>query len=148
MSTENTVTIVGNLTRDVELKFTASGMAVANFGVAVNNRRKNSSGEYEDDTSFFDVSCFGSMAENLAESATRGTRVVVTGRMEQRSWETKEGDKRSKVEVIADEVGPSLRWATAVVTKKAANGNGAPRQPVSSRAPAPVAAPAEEYEPF
>ena len=114
----NTVELVGNITRDPELRFTPSGAAVANFGLAVNRRWKNrQTEEWEEQTSFFDITCWRELAENVTESCTKGTRVMVTGRLEQRSWETDTGDKRSKVEVVADEVGPSLRWATASVSK-------------------------------
>ena len=114
----NSVTLVGNITRDPELRFTPSGQATATFGLAVNRRWQNrQSGEWEEATSFFDVVCWREMAENASESLGRGSRVIVSGRLEQRSWETAEGEKRSKVEVIADEVGPSLRWATANITK-------------------------------
>ncbi|HLI73595.1 MAG TPA: single-stranded DNA-binding protein, partial [Acidimicrobiales bacterium] len=78
--------------------------------------------EWEEATSFFDVVCWREMAENASESLARGSRVIVTGRLEQRSWETPDGDKRSKVEVVADEIGPSLRWATAQVTKNERRG--------------------------
>src|SRR5439155_723820 len=74
--------------------------------------------EWEEATSFFDVVCWREMAENTSESLVRGSRVIVTGRLDQRSWENAEGERRSKVEVVADEIGPSLRWATAQVTKK------------------------------
>jgi single-strand DNA-binding protein len=125
MSNGNNVDLVGNLTRDPELRFTPGGMAVATFGLAVNRRVQNkSTNEWEDKTSFFDVVCYGTLGENVAESVPRGCRVLVVGRLEQRSWETNEGDKRSKVEVIADEVGPSLRWAQAEVTKNDRNGGG------------------------
>lgn len=115
---ENTVTLIGNVTRDPELRFTPSGASIASFGLAVNrfwNDRQT--GERKEQTSFFDIACWGQLGQNVAESLAKGTRVVVTGRLEQRSWETEQGDKRSKVEVVADEVGPSLRWATASVTK-------------------------------
>ena len=116
--TDNAVTLVGNITRDPELRFTNTGQATASFGLAVNRRWQNrQTQEWEEATSFFDVVCWREMAENAAESLTRGSRVIVTGRLEQRSWETPDGDKRSKVEVVADEVGPSIRWATAQVTK-------------------------------
>lgn len=116
--TGNAVTLVGNITRDPELRFTNTGQATASFGLAVNRRWQNrQTQEWEEATSFFDVVCWREMAENAAESLTRGSRVIVTGRLEQRSWETPDGDKRSKVEVVADEVGPSIRWATAQVTK-------------------------------
>lgn len=110
------VTIVGNITRDPELRFTPSGQANASFGVAVNRRTKKD-GEWVDaDPSFFNVTCWQNLAENVAESLTKGTRVVVTGRLEQRSWE-QDGQKRSTIDIIADEVAPSLRWATAQVVK-------------------------------
>ncbi len=118
MAADNNVTLTGNITRDPELRFTPSGQAVATFGLAVNRRWQNrQTNEWEEQTSFFDVKCWAQMAENVSESLTRGSRVVVTGRLEQRSWETDNGDKRSKVEVVADEIAPSLRWATAQITK-------------------------------
>jgi len=128
MAYDNTVTIVGNLTRDPELRFTPSGQATATFGVAVNrswtDRQTN---ERKEVTSFLDVVCWGQLAENAAQSLTRGTRVVVSGRLDQRSWENQEGDKRSKVEITADEVSPSLKWATVEITKnerRSPDGNG------------------------
>ncbi len=115
---DNTVTLVGNVTRDPELRYTPSGQTVATFGLAVNRRWQNrQTQEWEEQVSFFDVKSWSGLAENVAESITRGTRVIVTGRLEQRSWETDNGDKRSKVEVVADEIAPSLRWATAQVQK-------------------------------
>ena len=112
------VTIIGNVTRDPELRFTPSGQANASFGVAVNRRWQNrQTNEWEEAVSFFDVVCWRELAENVSEGITKGTRVIVTGRLEQRSWETQDGDKRSKIEIVADEVGPSLRWATATVTR-------------------------------
>lgn len=115
---DNTVTVVGNLTRDPELRYTPSGQTIATFGLAVNRRWQNrQTQEWEEQTSFFDIKAWANLAENVAESIQRGTRVVVTGRLEQRSWETDNGDKRSKVEVVADDIAPSLRWATAQVQK-------------------------------
>lgn len=117
MSNGNNVTLVGNVTRDPELRFTPSGQATASFGLAVNRRwQDRQSGEWQEVTSFFDVVCWREMAENASESLSKGARVLVSGRLEQRSWETN-GEKRSKIEVIADEIGPSLRWASAVITK-------------------------------
>ncbi len=114
----NTVELVGNITRDPELRFTPSGAAIATFGLAVNRRWRNQqSNEWEEQTSFFDVVCWRNLAENVTESLFKGSRVMVVGRLEQRSWENQEGEKRSKVEVVADEIGPSLRWATAQVEK-------------------------------
>jgi single-strand DNA-binding protein len=135
MSNGNSVTLVGNITRDPELRFTPSGQATASFGLAVNRRWQNrQTQEWEEATSFFDVVCWREQAENASESLARGSRVIVTGRLEQRSWETPDGDKRSKVEVIADEIGPSLRWATATITKnerRGPDGGGGPRASAS-----------------
>jgi single-strand DNA-binding protein len=122
---DNSVTLVGNITRDPELRFTNTGQANVTFGLAVNRRWQNrQTQEWEEATSFFDVVCWREMAENVSETLSRGARVIVNGRLEQRSWETQDGDKRSKVEVIADEIGPSLRWATAQVTKNERRGPG------------------------
>ena len=140
MSNGNSVTVVGNITRDPELRFTPTGQATANFGIAVNRRwQDRQSGEWQEATSFFDVVCWREMAENASESLTRGSRVIVTGRLEQRSWENQEGEKRSKVEIVADEIGPSLRWATATVTKNERRnpgdaGRGGPPAPAAARA--------------
>ncbi|MCH2412034.1 MAG: single-stranded DNA-binding protein [Acidimicrobiales bacterium] len=120
MAFDNTVTVVGNITRDPELRFTPGGAPVASFGLAWNRRDQNG----EDVTSFFDVTCWRDLAENVAESLSKGARVVVYGRLDQRSWENQEGERRSKVEIIADEVAPSLRWATAEVTKNSRDGGG------------------------
>jgi single-strand DNA-binding protein len=120
----NSITIVGNITRDPELRFTPSGQANARLGVAVNRRwQDRNSGEWQEATSFFDVICWRELAENVSESLKRGTRVVVTGRLEQRTWE-QDGNKRSVVEIVADEVAPSLRWATAKVEKTERRGGG------------------------
>jgi len=113
---ENTVTVIGNITRDPELRFTNAGQAIATMGVAV-NRRFQRNGQWEENTSFFNVTCWGQLGENVSASLGKGTRVIVTGRLEQRSWETQEGEKRSVVEIVADEVAPSLRWATVEVTR-------------------------------
>ena len=122
---DSTVTIVGNLTRDPEIRYTPSGAAKASFGVAVSRRWQNrQSQEWEEQTSFFNVVCWRDMAENVSESLGKGSRVIVTGRLEQRSWETENGDKRSVVEIVADEVGPSLRWATAQTTRNERRGAG------------------------
>jgi single-strand DNA-binding protein len=117
MAFDNTVTIVGNVTRDPELRFTPSGAAVATFGLAWNQRSQNARGETEEKVSFFDVTCWRQLAENVAESLSKGSRVVVYGRLEQRSWETNDKERRSKVEIIADDVAPSLKWATAELTR-------------------------------
>jgi single-strand DNA-binding protein len=116
MASENSVTLVGNLTRDPELRYTQSGRGVASFGLAV-NRRYQQNGEWQEQTSFFNITAWGDLGENLAASVTKGSRVIVTGRLQQREYETREGDKRTIVEVIADEAGPSLRWAQAQVER-------------------------------
>jgi single-strand DNA-binding protein len=122
----NSITIVGNVTRDPELRFTPSGQANARLGVAVNRRWQDKvSGDWQEATSFFDVVCWRDLAENVGTSIKKGTRVIVTGRLEQRTWE-KDGEKRSAVEIVADEVGPSLRWATASVEKTERRGPGDP----------------------
>lgn len=107
---DTNVTIVGNCTRDPEQRFSNSGKAVTSFSVAVTARRKNAQGVWENgDSSFFDVTCFDRLAENVAESIAKGQRVIVSGSLRQSSWE-KDGQKRSKVEIVAEEVGPSLKW--------------------------------------
>jgi single-strand DNA-binding protein len=124
MANDNSVTIIGNATREPEIRHTNGGMVVASFGVAINQRKKNAAtGEWEDgEPSFFDVTCFRELAENVAETVTKGTRVIVAGTLRQSSWENDQGEKRSKIEVIADEVGPSLRWATASVERVGRDG--------------------------
>lgn len=115
---DSTTTIVGNTTREPELRFTPSGQANATFSVAVNRKWQNKqTQEWEEQTSYFDVVCWRELADNVSQSIPKGTRVIVTGRLEQRTWTTQEGEKRSKVEIVADEVGPSLRWNNAQVIK-------------------------------
>ena len=116
--TITSTTIVGNLTRDPEIRYTRDGQATTSLSVAVNRRwQDRSTQEWEESTSFFDVVCWRDLAENVALSLTKGARVVVTGRLEQRSWESDEGEKRSKVEIVADEIGASLRFATVDIHK-------------------------------
>lgn len=120
---DNTITIVGNLTRDPELRYTPTGTAQCNVGVAVNrvwtDRQTN---ERKENVSFFNVVLWREMAENAGECLAKGMRVIVTGRLEQRTWETQEGEKRNVVEIIADEIGPSIRWATAEVKRNERRG--------------------------
>jgi len=113
-----TTTIAGNVTRDPELRFTQSGQARLVLGGAVNKRRRNpDTQQWEDgDPSFFNVVAWGDLAENIASSVGKGHRVIVTGRLDQRTWDSDDG-KRSVVEIVADEVGPSLRWATTTVER-------------------------------
>ena len=123
---DNTVTLVGNVTRDPELRYTTGGRGVASFGMAV-NRRYQVNGEWQEQTSFFNVVAWGTLGENVAASLHKGTRALVYGRLEQRSWDTQDGEKRSKIEVVAEEIGPSLRWAQAQVERTArTTGEGAP----------------------
>ena len=126
MATDNVITIVGNLADDPELRYTPNGVAVANCRVAVNqrffNRESNSWDERLD--GFFTVNVWRDHAENVAESLTKGTRVMVTGRLRSRSYEDREGQTRWVTEIEADEVCPSLRWATATV-KRVSRGGGA-----------------------
>ena len=119
MAGDTHITVVGNLTADPELRFTPSGAAVANFTVASTPRSfDRQTNEWKDqETLFMRCSIWREAAENVAESLTRGARVVVTGRLVARSWDTPEGDKRTVMEMQADEVGPSLKYATAKVTK-------------------------------
>ena len=114
---QNSVTLVGNLVEDPELRFTPSGVAMARLRFAVNRRWRGRNDEWQEETSFFGGTVWRDLAENVAESLQKGARVIVTGSLEQRSWETQEGEKRSVVEIRIDEVGPSLRWATASVTR-------------------------------
>ena len=123
MASMNQTVIVGNLTDDPELRYTPNGAAVVKFRVAVNRRFQDASGQWRDgETSYFTVNAWRALAENAAESLTRGTRVVVVGRLQMRSWETQDGERRTVVEIEADEVAPSLRWATAKVEKQARAG--------------------------
>jgi single-strand DNA-binding protein len=121
MAGETIITVVGNLTSDPELRFTPSGAAVANFTVASTPRHfdKNSQEWVDDEALFLRCSIWRQAAEHCAESLTKGQRVVVVGRLKQRSFDTKEGEKRTVIELEADEVAPSLRYATAKVTKAA-----------------------------
>jgi single-strand DNA-binding protein len=159
MSNGNSIVLVGNITRDPELRFTPSGQPTVSFGLAVNRRWQNrQTQEWEEATSFFDIVCWRELAENASESLRRGARVIVTGRLEQRSWETSDGDKRSKVEVVADELGPSLRWASAEIKKnerKTPGDSSGGGRPVAAGPPAqaPRAEPEPQYaaydeEPF
>ncbi len=126
MAGDTVITVVGNLTADPELRFTPSGAAVANFTVASTPRIfDRQSNEWKDgDALFMRCSIWREAAENVAESLTRGSRVIVQGRLKQRSYETREGEKRTVVELEVDEIGPSLRYATAKVNKASRSGGG------------------------
>ena len=119
MSADTTVTVVGNLTADPDLRFTASGVAVAAFTVASTPRVfDRPSGEWKDgDTLFLRCTLWRQPAENTAETLTKGARVIVTGRLKQRTYDTRDGEKRTVTEIDVDDIGPSLRYATATVTR-------------------------------
>ena len=154
MATDNSITLVGNLTDDPDLRFTPNGVAVANCRMAVNRRFRNqTSGEWEDRLDgYFTVNVWRDLAENVSESLHRGDRVLVTGRLQSRSYETKEGETRWVTEVEADEICPSLRWATAQVTKVSRGGRdrgrGESRGETPQQAPPPAAPPEPDDVPF
>ena len=137
------VTIVGNLTRSPDLRFTAGGRAIANFGLAV-SRRWQVNNEWQEQTSFFNVVAWGQLGENVAASLEKGARCIVTGRLEQRSYEAQGGEKKNIVEIVADEIGPSLKWATAQVDRTERSDNTTAR---AQSKPAPEYAYGDE-EPF
>ncbi|MFP3881524.1 MAG: single-stranded DNA-binding protein [Actinomycetota bacterium] len=132
------ITLVGNLVDDPELRFTPSGVALAKIRIAVNRRWRGQDGEWQESTSFFTGTIWREQAEQAAESLQKGARVIVTGRLEQRSWENEQGEKRSVVEIQVDEIGPSLRWATATVNKTSRQDNWSENQPAAG-ASAPTA---------
>lgn len=160
MAGETVITVVGNLTDDPELRFTSSGAAVANFTVASTPRffDKNTNDWKDGDALFLRCSIWRQAAENVAETLTKGARVIVQGRLKQRSYETREGEKRTVYELDVDEVGPSLKYATAKVVKVTrggggggfGGGGGAPAAPAAASAPAQdpwASAPAADDEP-
>jgi single-strand DNA-binding protein len=124
MAGETTITVIGNLTNDPELRFTPNGAAVAKFSVASTPRMLDrQTGEWKDgEPLFLNCSVWRQVAENVAESLQRGARVIVSGRLRQRSYETREGEKRTVIELEVDEIGPSLRYATAKVQKMSRSG--------------------------
>jgi len=114
----NNITIVGNLTRDPELRFTSNGTPVASFGIAVNKRFQNkSTGEWESEADFFNVSAWFKLAENCAESLGKGDRVLINGRLAQDSWDDKDGQKRTNFKIIANVIAPSLEFAVCRIEK-------------------------------
>jgi single-strand DNA-binding protein len=138
----NSITVVGNLTRDPELRFTNAGKAVVSFGIAV-SRRYQVNNEWQEQTSFFNVTAWDQLGENAAASLTKGTRVLVSGRVEVREYQGRDGEKRTSVDIVADEVGPSLRWATAQI-ERTQRSEGAP----GGGAPAGNRAPQQSSEPY
>jgi len=150
---DNAITVVGNVTRDPELKFLNSGQAALKLSIAVNRRWQNrQTQEWEERVSYFEIVGYGTMAENAANSLVKGSRVIVSGRLEQRTWETENGDKRSIVEINADEIGPSLKWATAVVTRtpraEGSNFQSSDRPAAAPRTNEPASTYAFDEEPF
>ncbi|GED96013.1 single-stranded DNA-binding protein [Gordonia crocea] len=165
MAGETVITVIGNLTADPELRFTPSGAAVANFTVASTPRTfDRQTNEWKDgEALFLRCNIWREAAENVTESLTKGTRVIVSGRLKQRSFETREGEKRTVYELDVDEIGPSLRYATAKVTRASRGGGGggfgasggggrpAPSQPAANEDPwgsAPPASGAGDEPPF
>lgn len=124
------VTIVGNATRDPELRFTPAGDAVANLSIAINNQKQNAQKEWIDGPpTFIEVTCWRGLAEHVAETVSKGHRLILIGRLETESWEDKQGNERTTLRLQAVDVGPSLLWSTATVTKAESTG---PRQPARS----------------
>ena len=148
MANENQITVIGNLADDPELRYTPSGTAVTNIRVAVNRRRRDAqSGEWVDELDgFFTCNVWRDMAENVAESLTKGTRVLVMGRLRSRSYEDRNGETRWVTEIEADEVCPSLRWATAKVQKVSRSGGSGGGQ--TATPPRPSEPPTPDDVPF
>ena len=145
---DSTVTIIGNLTRDPELRFTGNGRSVASLGVAV-SRRFQVNGEWQEQTSYFNVTAWGQLGDNVAATLHKGNRVVVTGRLEQRDYNTREGEKRTAIEIIADDIGPSLRWATAQIERNPrGEGSGGGQRGGGPQAPTGDANPFDDEQPF
>lgn len=150
---DNSLTLSGNLTRDPELRFTAGGMAVASFGVAVNRKWQNKkTNEWEEKVSFVDCVAWGTIGENCAESLKKGDRVTFHGRLDMNQWETDSGDKRSKLECVIEDIGPSLRWANVSSIVKNPRAEGGHRNEPPTREPDFDPGPAGGYgndeEPF
>ena len=151
MAGETVITVVGNLTSDPELRYTQNGLAVANFTIASTPRNfDRASNDWKDgEALFLRASVWREFAEHVAGSLTKGSRVIATGRLKQRSYETKEGEKRTSIELEVDEIGPSLRYATAQVTRAASSreggnsGGGAPRSNQVTEEPWAASAPAD-----
>ena len=142
MANETVITVVGNLTSDPELRYTQNGLAVANFTIASTPKSLDrASNEWKDgEALFLRASVWREYAEQVAGSLTKGSRVIAVGRLKQRSFETKEGEKRTSIELEIDEIGPSLRYATAQVTKTARTGSSAPQAAEQWAASTPAAA--------
>ena len=144
---ENNVVIVGNLTREIELRYTAAGRAVANFGIAV-SRRYQVNGEWTEQVSFFNVVAWGELGENAAASLAKGSRVIVTGRLESREFEGKDGVKKTAIEIVADDLGASLRWATVQVERVARKTATPVGKPAEARHPKVLGTAYDKDEPY
>jgi single-strand DNA-binding protein len=120
----NSITVVGNLVEDPELRYTQSGVPMANIRVASSRRYQDRNQEWQEDTAFFRGTVWREMAEQVSESLHKGDRVIISGRIEQRDWEDNSGQKRTSLELSIQEIGPSLRWATAQVNRVARGGSG------------------------
>ncbi|MEX2532623.1 MAG: single-stranded DNA-binding protein [Nitriliruptoraceae bacterium] len=141
----NFITFIGNLTDDPELRFTQGGVPVTTFRIASNRRYNDRSGAQQEETTFMNVNCWRDLAENAAESLSKGDRVLVIGRVRVRSYENREGQTVWTTEIEADEIAPSLRWARASVSRTGTSGGGASARSGDSAAPAP---PADDDVPF
>ncbi|MCC5949877.1 MAG: single-stranded DNA-binding protein [Nitriliruptoraceae bacterium] len=142
----NFITFIGNLTEDPELRFTGGGAPVASFRIASNRRYNDRSGNQQEETTFLNVNCWRDLAENAAESLSKGDRVVVIGRVRVRSYENREGQTVWVTEIEADEIAPSLRWARAQVTRSSGSAGGSGGQGGSSGSSAPP--PPDDDVPF
>jgi single-strand DNA-binding protein len=145
----NYITFIGNLTDDPDLRFTPSGVAVCSFRVASNRRWTGKDGQQQEETTFLSANCWRDMAENIAESLNKGDRVIVIGRVRVRSYENRDGQTVWVTEIEADEVAPSLRWATTSVSRNAKGGassNGNGNGHAQRSAPAPSGASVDELE--
>lgn len=120
----NTIFVAGRLTRDPDLTVTANGQSMCKLGIA-SGRRYQKDGEWQEETSFFDVTLWRDLADNVADSLSKGDAVLVAGRMKQRTYDTKEGEKRTVWDLEVESIGPDLRWCTAAVTKAQRSSNGA-----------------------
>jgi len=146
----NTITVVGNLTRDPELRFTQSGKPTVTLGIAV-NRRYQVNGEWQEQTTYMNVVAWDQMAENVAASLAKGARILVTGRLDVREYEARDGGKRQSVDIIADEIGATLRWATVQIERTPSRGGEGGGYSGGGRSSAPAPAPdygSSDEEPF
>jgi single-strand DNA-binding protein len=140
----NTMTIIGNLTNDPELRFTQAGKPMLTGSIA-SNRRYQVNGEWKEEPSYFNYVIWGDLADNAAASLRKGSRVLATGRLQQREWQDKDGNKRISYDLVIDEIAPSLKWATVTITKTAKSAESSPTASYTADAPTPSYT---EEEPF